>query len=267
MAEMTEYPDGVFCWVDLIAADLDAALRWYGEMFGWDNREAVAEGHGRYVMFSQGGKLVAGAGQMSEEMKAAGVPPSWNSYVSVSDAAATVAKARELGAEITVPVVQVPGSGALAFLTDPTGASVAIWQDGGHCGAGLVNEPVSLAWNELATRDVDGAKAFYGELFGWGFGSQDMGAFEYTTLKVGERDNGGILPMIGEHWQGIPPSWMVYFAVEDVDATAAKIEGAGGSIKVPGVDIPGVGRFAVVADPQGAVFTVISLISQNRTGA
>lgn len=260
MSERTSYEPGVFCWVDYMARDMPAAERWYSELFGWEVVRGDTGGGPPYAMFVKHGKLVAGLGQMSDEMKASDVPPTWNDYACVEDAAATVTKAVELGGTVVVPAMKVMEAGWLAFLTDPAGAHFAVWQPLEHHGAQLVNEHGALSWNELATPDVAQAKAFYGPLLGWRFVDQPMGGFDYTVIKVGERDNGGFMPMTGPEWAGVPPHWMTYFAVDDVDAIAEKVKATGGKICVPPQDIPP-GRFSVLEDPQGAVFTAITLKS------
>lgn len=257
---METYPPGLFSWTDLVAHDLEAAKRFYAELFGWDARDQDTQGGPPYVMFFKDGHAVAGAGQMSDEMKAGGVPPMWNSYVSVEDAAATEAKARELGATITVPTMAIMDTGKMFFMTDPTGANIGVWQAGTHHGAGLVNAPDCLCWNEHVSRDVEGAKTFYAELFGWTYETSPMPGFEYTSAKTSAgRQNGGLMPMVGDHWQGIPPHWMVYFAVADIQASVAKLEALGGSVHVPITPAPGVGTFATVADAQGGTFTLMQL--------
>jgi predicted enzyme related to lactoylglutathione lyase len=259
MTELREYPDGVFCWVDLNAHDLEAAKRWYCELFGWTVENVDTQGGPPYAMFHKHGKLVAGAGQMSEEMRRAGVPPLWNNYVKVSDCAAIEAKAAELGGKVAVPTMQVMDAGRLCFLQDPSGASFALWEPITHHGARLVNAPGAFCWNELATRDVDGAKRFYATLLGWEYGSDASEGFVYTTIKAGGRENGGMIPQHGPTWEGIPSYWNTFFAVDDADAALAKITATGGKLLFGPRDIPGVGRFAVVNDPQGAMFTVIHL--------
>lgn len=139
-------------------------------------------------------------------------------------------------------------------------AMLAVWQPDRHHGAGLVNEHGALSWNELNTPDVAKAKAFYGPLLGWRFVEQPMGSFDYTIIKVGERDNAGIMPMTDPAWAGVPPHWMTYFAVDDCDAIAERAKATGGKVCVPPQDIPP-GRFSVLEDPQAAVFTVIKLKS------
>jgi uncharacterized protein len=260
MSERTRYEPGVFCWVDYVAHDMAAAERWYAELFGWQVRREDTGGGPPYAMFWKGGKVIAGIGQMSDEMKAAGVPPMWNDYATVEDAAATAAKAIELGGQVTVPAMKVMDAGWLAFIVDPLGATFAVWQPDEHHGAQLVNEPGALSWNELNTPDVERAKAFYGPLLGWKFEAMPMGGFDYTLIKVAGRDNGGFMAMTSPEWDGVPSHWMTYFAVEDCDETAKRAAASGGKICVPPMDIPP-GRFSVLNDPQGGVFTVIKLNS------
>ena len=257
MTEMTEYPSGVFCWVDLVAHDLVAAKRWYCELFGWTVEDADTQGGPPYAMFHKDGKLVAAAGQMSAETQGAGVPPMWNNYVSVTDCAATEAKAIELGARVTVPTMQVMDSGWLCFLQDPTGAMFALWQANTHPGAQLVNAPGAFCWNELTTTDVDAAKQFYAGLFGWEY-QTDGSSSPYTSIKAGGRENGGMIPMPPDA-HGMPSSWFDYFTVAELDAALQSVADTGGKLLFGPMDIEHVGRFAVVSDPWGAVFDVIEL--------
>jgi predicted enzyme related to lactoylglutathione lyase len=157
-----------------------------------------------------------------------------------------------------MPTMQIGEFGSMAFFMDPGGAAVGVWQPGTHRGAGIVNKPNTLCWNELVTRDVEGSKAFYSKVLGWTYEAMPMPDFEYAVIKVGERPNGGIMPMVGPMFEGVPPHWMVYFAVADADAMAKKCEQLGGKIMVPPTDMP-VCRFSVLSDPQGAVFTVLKL--------
>lgn len=256
MSEDVTYEEGVFCWVDLMAHDMEAAKRFYSQLFGWEM--TPTEEHMQYSNAMQGGKMVAGIGGMPPQMRAEGVPPTWNSYAYTSDAAKVEAKAKENGAKILAPTMQIAEHGSMMYFMDPTGAAVGVWQPGTHRGAGIVNKPNSLCWNELVTRDVDTAKEFYSKVLGWKYESMSMGEFDYHVAKVGERSNGGIMPMFGDMWEGIPPHWMVYFAVADADAIANQCKKLGGDIKVPPTDMS-VGRFAVLSDPQGAIFSVLKL--------
>lgn len=251
-----KYEPGVFCWIDLMAHDMEAAKRWYSQLFGWEM--TPTDEHMHYSNAMQGGEMVAGIGGMPDHMKAQGIPPTWNSYAWTEDAAKVEAAVREQGATVLMPTMQIGEFGSMAFFMDPGGATFGVWQPGTHRGAGIVNKPNALCWNELNTRDVEGSKAFYAKVFGWTYETMPMGDFDYVLAKVGERQNGGMMPMVGPMWEGIPTHWMVYFAVADTDAIASKCEQLGGKIMVPPQDMS-VGRFAVLSDAQGAVFSVLRL--------
>ena len=165
---------------------------------------------------------------------------------------------RELGGTVTVPTMEVPGFGKLAFFLDPEGASFAAWEDLGQGPGTRVREHGSLSWNELMMRDPAGAQAFYGALFGWSFLNTPMDSVDYHMIKNGADDAGGMMVMEGERFEGVPPHWLVYFDVEDCRATTAQAAETGGTVMVPPTDVP-VGTFSVVRDPQGGVFCLISL--------
>jgi len=258
MTTRESYAHGEFCWVDLSALDMKEAAAWYGELFGWSTQAQDTGGGPPYTMLCKGDRVVAGLGQLNDEMKAAGVPPTWNSYINVDDAKGLEAKVKELGGSVVVPAMQVMDSGWLGYYSDPGGAVFAVWQKLEHGGADLVNAPSSFCWNELATADLDEAKAFYGPLFEWELPAMPGEAPVPTAMIQNQgRENGHMLQM-NEQWQGIPPHWQVYFAVENADATSARVAQTGGKLLVPPTDIPP-GRFSVCSDPQGAVFTVIQL--------
>ena len=257
MSERSSYKQGEFCWVDLVAHDMQQAMQFYGDFLGWTCIVQDTKGGPPYGVFELDGRQVAGIGQMSDEMKAAGVPPMWNSYISVEDVKVVAAKAAELGAKVTVPAMQVLDAGWLAFLEDPTGASVALWQPINHFGAQLVNSVGACCWNELATRDVAGARQFYGDLFGWEFEDNCSAPSTYYFVKMDGRECGGIMQM-DEHWGEIPPYWAVYFTVGDVADAVNRLGELGGKVIVPPFEIS-VGRMAVVADPHGAVSSLIEL--------
>lgn len=251
-----DFKPGEFCWIDFMAHDMEAAGKWYSDLFGWTVMLVPSEGP-PYGFFMKGEHGVGGLGQMSDEMKGMGIPPVWNSYVNTADCEATEAKARELGATVNVPTTEVPGFGKLAFFMDPEGASIATWQSLSEDGPGmLVGEPTGLSWNELMTRDSEKAKEFYGALYGWDFMAMPMGDIDYTVLKAGEADAGGMMAMAGPQFEGVPAHWMVYFAVEDCKATAAACEASGGKVLVPPTEIP-VGEFSCLQDPQGGAFAII----------
>lgn len=257
MAEMTQYAHGQFSWVDLMSADIDEAKAFYAKLFGWDAVDQDTQGGPPYVIFEQDGKHVAGMGALTDEMRANGVPPCWNSYVNVDDVNEIVGRVEEFGGKVTMPPMQVLQAGHMAGFQDPTGAFLFVWQKLEHIGARVVNEPGTLCWNELATTDVERAREFFGALFDWDFAEHDGTPTKYYITKVDGRENGGLMQM-NDEWEGIPPCWCVYFAVADVEATVAKVTELGGGVNVPPFDIP-VGRMSVVADPHGAVFSVIQL--------
>jgi predicted enzyme related to lactoylglutathione lyase len=148
--------------------------------------------------------------------------------------------------------------GRMAILGDPTGAVFAVWQPRAHAGAGLVNEPGAFCWSELETRDVDTAKKFYSAVFGWDAHTNTFGDGEYVEWQRGGRSLGGAMEMGANFPASVPPHWLIYFAVEDCDAAVVRATELGGSAVVPATDIPP-GRFAVLADPHGAVFAVIRM--------
>lgn len=258
MQESVEYKPGTFCWVELGTTDGDAAKKFYTQLFEWDFTDNPVGPSGVYTILKQNGKDVAALYQMPLEMTSNGVPPHWMSYISVADADESAAKAKSLGATLMKEPFDVYTMGRMAVIQDPTGAMFALWQPGTHPGAGIVNTPNSLCWNELATRDTAKAGDFYSGVFGWEKNVQQMGPMTYTSFMNGDRPAGGMYepgPELGE----MPPNWMVYFAVADADAILARATELGGKSCVPAMDVPGVGRMAVMTDPQGAAFAVIKL--------
>jgi hypothetical protein len=157
---------------------------------------------------------------------------------------------------VLAPPFDVMEHGRMAVIQDPTGAVVALWEPRNYPGAGLLGEPGALCWNELCTRDPARAGTFYADLLGWARETMPMPGFEYTVFKRGEQQAGGMMAIQPE-WGNMPPHWEIYFAVADCDATAANAGKLGGSVMKAPADIPGVGRFAVLRDPQGATFSVL----------
>jgi hypothetical protein len=258
MQETAEYKPGTFCWIELGTTDGEAAKKFYTELFGWDFTDNPIGPSAVYTMLKLDGKDVGALYKMPPEMTSKGVPPHWMSYVSVANADESAAKAKELGATLMKEPFDVFDVGRMAVVQDPTRAVFALWQAGTHKGAGVANVPNSFCWNELATPDTTKAGDFYTGLFGWEKNVQDMGSLIYTSFMNGDRPAGGMYkptPEMGE----IPPHWLVYFAVNDTDEKARKAAALGAKTIVPPSDIPEVGRFAVIQDPQGAVFGIIKL--------
>ena len=254
MPEFTEYAPGTPSWVDLASTDIPASIAFYGGLFGW---EAVDQGPdaGGYHILQKDGKAVAGLGPQFAE----GAPPNWATYVSVADVDATVGLVRDAGGTVFVEPMDVLDAGRMAVCADPTGAGFSLWQPGAHKGAELANEPGAFCWNELNTRDTETAAAFYGAVFGWkGKTSEGM---DYTELQLDGKSIGGMVDITDRVPAEVPAHWMTYFGVESCDGAVAKVQELGGSLAVGPFDMPGVGRFAVVADPQGAHFAVFELPS------
>jgi predicted enzyme related to lactoylglutathione lyase len=253
--EFEKYDDGVPSWVDMGSPDLDKAKAFYGGLLGWNCPEGPAESGG-YSVCTLRGKSVAGLSpQMSPD-----APPVWMTYVNVDDADATVAKVKAAGGMVFVEPMDVPGAGRMAIFADPQGAVIGLWQPAAHTGAELVNEPGTYCWSELVSTDLDGAKAFYKAVFGWGAAEQgppDEPA-AYIEWKLGDRSMGGLMPKQPDMPAEMPSMWGVYFAVADVDASVAKAQELGGSLFMGPMDIDP-GRFAVLADSQGVMFNLITL--------
>jgi uncharacterized protein len=251
---MPDYAPGTPSWVDLGSPDVDASISFYGSLFGWTASEPGPPEAGGYRFFLQDGKMVGGIGPLMME----GQPPAWLNYVTVADADETAGKARDAGGTVFVEPMDVMDVGRFSVLADPTGAALGLWQPRRHTGAELVNEPVSLTWNELETRDPEAAKPFYGALFGWEAETTEMGGGEYTTWRLDGQPVGGMADITGRVPDEVPAHWLAYFAVADTDATVARAQELGGDVNVPPMDIPA-GRFAVLGDPHGAVFGVIKM--------
>lgn len=253
MAEMSEYAPGTPCWVDLATPDAEAAQKFYRELFGWDYQDMGSDAGG-YAMATLDGKQVAGVGPLMGE----GMPPMWSTYVATEDADGNAKAVEAAGGKVLAPPFDVMEAGRMGVFADSGGAAVSVWQPNQHKGAELANQPGAFCWNELATRDIDGAKKFYQEVFGWSADTSEFEGMSYTEWKLDDKSIGGMLEMGDRYPAEVPPHWLVYFAVEDTDAAVKTVEDHGGKVVAPAMDSPA-GRFAVVTDPAGAAFGVIKL--------
>lgn len=252
MGERSGYAPGSFCWVDLTTTDQSAAKAFYGGLFGWE-AEDMPVGEGTfYSMQRLRGKDVAAISPQPQQQREAGVPPTWNSYVSVESADAAAERAKELGGNVHAPAFDVLEAGRMAVIGDSQGAFFLAWEPRQHFGAGLVNEPGAFCWNELNSPDPAGAIPFYSGLFGWTIEPFEASPEPYFSIKNGDANNGGIRE---QGQPGVPPHWLVYFAVEDIDAAIARVEELGGAKMVGPIDIQ-IAKIAVVHDPQGAFFAL-----------
>ena len=254
MPEFTEYAPGTPCWVDVTSPELERSVAFYTELFGWAAERDPRPEAGGYTMFSKDGKLVAAGSPPQQE----GMPSYWSTYIASDDVDATAAKIREAGGTLLMEPFDVFGAGRMVFAQDPTGAAFGVWQAGEHHGAQLANEPGSFTWNECQTTDPAGAVAFYSAVFGHGVDEWDMGQEEpYRVLKVGDKGIAGV-SKIGPQQAGTPPNWGTVFAVADTDAAVAQAQELGAKLLLPPMDLPDIGRFAVLQDPVGAVFQVLA---------
>ena len=249
MPTKTGYTPGTFCWVELATSDTGAAARFYTALFGWDTEDNDIPGGGVYTMFKLNGQNVCACNPQQEAEAAAGVPPHWNSYVSVEDVDQTVKVAEGVGASTLAPPFDVMDLGRMAVLADPTGAVISLWQPRSQIGAQVRDEDNTLSWNENSTTDATRAKSFYVEVFGWEPTDVEMPTGTYTTFKVGDEWAGGMM-----QWPDMQPHWLAYFQVADADAIAAKARELGGDAILEPSAIEGVGKVAIFRDPQGAAF-------------
>jgi len=257
VAEFMSHAPGTFSWPELATTDQKAAVAFYRALFGWDVSETPIGPTETYSIFKLRGKDAASACTMQEEERKMGLPPHWNNYVSVTNADESAKKAQELGGKVLVPPFDVMEHGRMAVLQDPTGAVFQVWQPKQHIGAKILEEPGSLCWTELNTRDTKAAEAFYTRLFGWTpKHSAPSAGMEYTEFSVQGKPSIGMMP-INEHMPPhVPSYWMPYFQVADADKSVERVKELGGKVMVPPTDIPKTGRFAIVNDPQGAMFAV-----------
>jgi predicted enzyme related to lactoylglutathione lyase len=250
--EIETYEHGVPSWADLGTPDIAKASEFYSALFGWTVNAGPPEAGG-YAIAELRGRPVAGLGPQQNPG-----PPVWATYVNVDDADKVVAKVGDAGGMVIVPPMDVMNVGRMAIFADPVGAVIGVWQPKEHKGAGIVNEPGTLAWNELMTTDIAASKKFYNAVFGWGEVTHGEGVEAYTEFQVDGRSIAGMMQKPAEMPPGMPNFWGIYFAVADTDASAKRISELGGSIMMPPRDIEP-GRFAVGIDPTGAAFSVITM--------
>ncbi len=256
MSERDGYEPGVPCWVDTWQADARAAGSFYAELFGWE----VLHGP-EYSMAALRGRDVAGFGSPAPD----GMPSQWTTYVWVDDADETARKAVDAGGSVLVEPFDSLDGGRIAIIADPAGAALGVWKPGEHKGAQLVNEPSAWAMSALSTSDPDGAKHFYGAVFGWETEAFDAGDFVATMWRLpgffgGEPSQPVPRDVVATmvEMPGSPAAWMPNFWVADADGVAAKADALGGSVIAPPSEGP-IGKEAVLADPAGAVFSISQL--------
>ncbi len=256
MSVMTAPAVGTFCWPELCTSDASASRKFYGSLFGWDSGE-VHMPEGDYTTFKFEGQNVGAMYQMKKERKKAGIKPHWNSYIAVEKAGEICQKAATFGGKVLMPPFDVEGD-LMANLQDPTGAKFSIWEARGQSEPTRLNDLRGLCWTDLYTSDTEKASAFYSTLFGWRPKEWEGGS--YFLFELADRGE----PICGMHkiskemkgTKGMQPQWMPYFQVENADEMCERVRELGGKVYGP-LDIPSIGRMAMLTDPQGARFAIM----------
>lgn len=259
MSEVTQHAPGTFCWPELATKDPLAAKAFYSALFGWGIKDQDMGPMGVYTVFTLNGKEVAAAHGMDPNQSAQGVPPHWFSYISADNVDASLEEAKKLGGNVLGGPFDVADNGRMGIVLDATGAAFGIWQANKTIGIQLLDQAGTLVWNELLSSNAGAIQDFYAKLFGWGIQLHDMGPVKYTVYTRGEVPAAGMMQMTADMGP-MPSNWLPYFGSDDVDATAAKTRELGGSVMMPPGDVPNIGRFTVLQDPQGAVFGIFKFL-------
>lgn len=259
MSKIDSYAPGSFCWAELATSDAPAAKKFYGEMFGWTSVDMPMP-EGVYTLFQSGGNDAAAL-----YTPRPGVSIHWGVYFSVASADESAAKVEPLGGKVIAGPFDAHDAGRMAVVQDPQGAMFSLWQAKRQIGATHGGPLGQVVWPELATPDATGAAAFYTALFGWKTQPETgVAEAQYTEWINGAAHIGGLLPMKGEQWKGVPPYWGMYVTVADCDERTARAGELGGKVCVPPTDIPNTGRFSAIADPQGAMFNIIQMTAMHQ---
>lgn len=257
----TAFAPGTPCWVDLLSSDPARAKEFYSALFGWTYTDSGPE-FGNYVNFSSDGHLVAGMMTNSPET---GSPDVWNTYLSTAELDATVGAATEAGATVLAPAMQVADLGSMAMLRDPAGAVIGLWQPGSHTGFGKYNEPGSVTWDEVHSKDFQASVDFYQAVFGWQVEkTSDSDDFRYFSGQIGGESVAGMMDSKAFLPDEVPSHWAVYFSVPDVDAALARVSELGGSVNRPAENTP-FGRIADVNDATGAMLKLHGPVIESPT--
>jgi uncharacterized protein len=255
MTNIEKHPTGSFCWVELATTNQPAAKTFYTSLFGWTPNDVPMGPGDVYSIFRLDGRDAAAAYTLRPDQLAQKVPPNWILYIAVNNVDASATKATRLGGKVIAGPFDVMDAGRMAVIQDPTGAYFCLWQPNRNQGIGVAGVNGTLCWADLSTGDPKRAEDFYSGLFGWQFITDEKDRSGYLHIKNGEHFIGGVPPAV--HRQpGVPPHWLAYFQVADVDATANQAKAGGGKLFLPPTSMEGVGRFAVIADPQGATFAI-----------
>lgn len=248
---------GIPCWADLMAPDVAAAKAFYADVVGWSYQDTEAE-YGGYALAEARGAAAAGIGPQRE-----GARTAWTLYLASDDADTSAEAVRKHGGTVLLPPGDVGPLGRMFVAADPTGAVFGVWQAGTHIGAGIVNEPGGLTWEDLRSPEPSAARDFYSAVFGYRTEPLPDAGPDYATFALPDERAplGGMGGMMGA--DGQPAHWVVYFGVADAAAAAAAAEQGGGSVLTPAFETP-YGRMAGLADPAGAAFWVVETEGQRQ---
>ena len=262
MPEITKHVETMLSYVDLQTTDLEGAKAFYTKLFGWDVEE-VPMGEGAvYAFFKKNGRTAAAAALQQPEQREAGIPPLWNTYFTVSDVDNRTKEAEQAGGTILAQPFDVFDSGRMSVIADPNGAVFSMWQATNHIGAEVMNEHGSLTWAECMGDDVDKGRKFYTELFGWN--TQEMPTPEGGTYIIFRKDERPVVGLMGKPMPEMPSFWLNYFFVDDCAAIVKAATDLGSTTQVDTTPVPGVGKFAILIDPQGAGFGVLEPEPQSQ---
>ena len=255
MAHIDRHAPGSFCAIELATTDQNAAKSFYTNLFGWTVQDFPMGPDQVYTMFSIDGRNAAAAYALRPEQRAQGVPPHWMLYVTVESADDAAGRVAQFGGKVLAPAFDVFTLGRMAVLQDPAGAVFSVWQPKTHIGTGITGVDGTLCWADLSTPDPGRAKQFYADVFGWQIAPGENDSSGYLHIKNGEHFIGGI-PPVAYRSASMPPHWLAYFLVSNCDASTAKAKESGAGVMMPPTSMENVGRWSVLSDPQGAVFSV-----------
>jgi predicted enzyme related to lactoylglutathione lyase len=255
MPTVEHYAPGEFCWIELATSNQNAAKNFYSGLFGWTARDVPIGPDNVYSLLELQSRIAAGAFTMSASESAAGVPTHWHLYVAVASADESAKRATELGGKVVEGPFDVADRGRAALIQDPTGAFFSLWEGKARVGLGVKAEPGSFCWADLNTPDPGRVKTFYEGLFGWKMKPGEGKESRYLHIVNGENYIGGV-PPARQSSANEPPHWLLYFAVSDVDKSFQKAKELRARVLLRPMDFEGVGRVAMLADPQGAVFAL-----------
>ena len=262
MPHIDKHPPGAFCWIELATTDQNAAKSFYSSLFGWAIQEFPMGPNDFYTMFQREGRDAAAAYTMRPEQRSMGVPPNWMIYIAVESADDAASRIPQLEGKLLAPPFDVYDVGRMAVVQDPTGAVFALWQPKRHTGTGISGVPGTLCWADLMTTDAARATEFYSGLFGWTIATSENDPSGYLHIANGKDFIGGIPPAKFRD-PNVPPHWLAYFYILNCDETAAKAKELGAKTLLAPMTIEKVGRMAIVADPQGAVFSIFQPLPHN----